>query len=244
MPRQKISLGIISPLLQFRFKKKTEPTRGLFLIYAMHYTHNAKKSMRIPLVLQNILTADPVELNNVLFNRPCTNNFIFGTILLPLEGGWKVTLLVDERKLWDMSEGTRANQQVRDMLLPLGLPVDMIFFTLRQRNSGDFPAAYIEALKANECHVYSRRNDDCTWSRIFDVVSNATMPAGLSAGDKLRALRCKGTDYRDARQILLKQLQNAPNDSLYEVRACLSIVCHELRQEKYFNEWEEVVAAV
>lgn len=211
---------------------------------SMHYTHNAKQSMRIPLVLQKLLTADPVVLNKSLFNRPCSNNFIFGTILLPLEGGWKVTLLVDERKLWDMSEGTRANQQVRDMLLPLGLPVEMIFFTLRQRNSGDFPPAYIEALNADECHVYSRQNDNCTWSRIFHVVSNAAMAPGLSVVDKLRALGCKGTDYRDARQFLLTQLQNSPNDSLYDARACLSIVCHELRQEKYFNEWEQVVAVV
>jgi len=200
--------------------------------------------MPIPQDLRKLLTAEPSVLNTVLFGKPCTNNFVFGAMLLPLQGGWKISLLVDHRKAWDLSEGTVANSRLRHMLLQMQLPVDMIFFTLQQRNSGDFPTEYLQALQADECHVFSRHNEACTWSRIFEVVSNSGLQPGATEVTKLRALGCASNNYHDARSSLLAQLRIAPHHSLPDVRACLSIVRYGLRLEKFFSEWEHVAVVV
>jgi len=206
----------------------------------MRYRSTSTEFMRAPLPLRDLLLADPFALNQVLFGRSCVNNFVFGALLLPDGGGWRVMLLVDQRQAWDLAQDSPARLRLLKLLQPLGLPIEVVQFSLAQRNAGDYPTEFLDALVAPDCHLYSRQDDDCVWCRVFDAVCDSRLRPGCSEPVKLLALGCAAKTYVDGVRELLAQLRASPQEPLPRLRGCLSIVRSSLRYKRFFSRWEHI----
>jgi len=206
----------------------------------MRYRSTSTEFMRAPLALRDLLLANPYAFNQLLFGRSCANNFVFGALLLPDGGGWRVMLLVDQRKTWDLSQGSQARFRLLKLLLPLGLLIEIAQFSLAQRNAGDYPTEFLDALVAPDCHLYSRQDDDCVWCCVFDAVCDSRLRPGCSEPAKLLVLGCAAKTYVDGRRELLAQLCASPKEPLPRLRGCLSIVRNSLRYQRFFSRWEHI----